>query len=47
MNTLLHAAALPLAAFIGFASHRASLCTVKAVHEVLSVGRARVLTSFA
>lgn len=47
MNTPMHAAALLLAAFIGFASHRASLCTVKAVHEVLSVGRARVLTSFA
>lgn len=47
MNTLLQVAALLLVAFIGFASHRASLCTVKAVHEVLAVGRARVLTSFA
>lgn len=43
---LLDAAALLLVAFVGFASHRASLCTVRAVHEVLSVRRARVLTSF-
>ena len=36
---------LLLAALIGFATHRASLCNVKAVAEVLEVGRARMLAS--
>jgi len=47
MNYLVNSAALLLAAFIGFSSHRASLCTVKAVAELLSSRRAFVLVSFA
>lgn len=47
MNALLHAVALLLAAFIGFAAHRASLCTVKAVAELLQSRRGYVLASFA
>lgn len=47
MNYLINSAALLLAAFIGFSSHRASLCTVKAVAELLSSRRGFVLASFA
>ncbi len=36
---------LLLAALIGFATHRASLCNVKAVAEILEFGRARMLAS--
>ncbi|MBI2311441.1 MAG: YeeE/YedE family protein [Betaproteobacteria bacterium] len=36
-----------LVAFLGFASHRASLCTVRAVAEILSTRRAYLLWSFA
>jgi len=35
-----------LAGIIGFAAHRASLCSVRAVEEVLTTGRAYMLTSF-
>jgi uncharacterized membrane protein YedE/YeeE len=35
------------AALLGFAAHRASFCTVKAVAEILSTRRAYMLTSFA
>lgn len=45
--TLLHACALLLAAVVGFAAHRASLCTVKAVTEVMSSGTAHMFGSFA
>jgi len=44
---LLDLACLLLAALIGFASHRASLCNVKAVAEVLEVRRAWMLASLA
>ncbi len=37
---------LILAALLGFAAHRASICTVKAVAEILSRRRARMLLSF-
>lgn len=47
MNLLLHAVTLMLAAFIGFASHRASLCTVRAVAELLGSRQGYVLASFA
>lgn len=47
MNYLINSTALLLAVFIGFSSHRASLCTVKAVAELLSSRRAFVLASFA
>ncbi len=47
MNYLINSAALLLAAFIGFSSHRASLCMVKAVAELLSSRRGFVLASFA
>lgn len=47
MNYLINSTALLLAAFIGFSSHRASLCTVKAVAELMSSRRAFVLASFA
>lgn len=46
MNYLINSTALLLAAFIGFSSHRASLCTVKAVAELLSSRRGFVLASF-
>lgn len=36
---------LLLAALIGFAAHRASLCNVRAVAEILQVGRMRMLAS--
>jgi uncharacterized membrane protein YedE/YeeE len=35
-----------VAALLGFAAHRASFCSVKAVAEVLSTRRAHMLTSF-
>lgn len=41
------AIALGLAAFLGFAAQRASVCTVRAVAEVLSSGSASFLISFA
>ena len=47
MNILLHAVMLMLAIFIGFASHRASLCTVRAVAELLGSRQGYVLASFA
>ncbi|MFQ5974474.1 MAG: YeeE/YedE thiosulfate transporter family protein [Alphaproteobacteria bacterium] len=40
-------ASLVLAAVFGFAAHRASICTVKAVLEVLTTRRAYMLLSFA
>lgn len=36
-----------LVAFIGFAAHRASLCTVRAVAEIMTSGTAWMLSSFA
>lgn len=45
--TLLHACTLLLAAVVGFAAHRASLRTVKAVAEVMSSGTAHMFGSFA
>lgn len=47
MGLVLDALALLLVACIGFAAHRASLCTVKAVAEVLTSGTCHVLASFA
>ena len=38
---------LLLAAVVGFSMERAGICTVKAVQEVLTTGRARMLLSFA
>lgn len=38
---------IPLAAFLGFAAHRCGVCSVKAVAEVMSTGRAFMLLSFA
>lgn len=38
--------ALALVMLIGFAAHRASLCTVRAVAEILSSGTAWMLASF-
>ncbi|MHC5066157.1 MAG: YeeE/YedE thiosulfate transporter family protein, partial [Planctomycetota bacterium] len=43
---LVLAVSLALAALLGFAAHRASICTVKAVAEVLSKRRANMLLSF-
>jgi hypothetical protein len=40
------ALALALVFAVGFAAHRASLCTVRAVAEILETGRARMLGSF-
>ena len=36
-----------MAALLGFAAHRAGLCTVKAVAEIVTTRRAHILTSFA
>ena len=44
---VLTAASLILAAVLGFAAHRASICTVKAVAEVLTTRRAHIVASFA
>jgi uncharacterized membrane protein YedE/YeeE len=38
--------AIFLTAFIGFSAHRASLCSVSAVEEIISTRRAYMLTSF-
>ena len=43
---MLVAVSLLLAALVGFAAHRASLCTVRAVAEVLTTRRAYILASF-
>ncbi|MBI1905903.1 MAG: YeeE/YedE family protein [Rhodocyclales bacterium] len=40
-------ASVVLVAWVGFAAHRASLCTVRAVAEILSSGTAWMLASFA
>lgn len=45
--SLLHACALLLAALVGFAAHRASLCTVRAVGEVMTMGTSHMFGSFA
>jgi len=47
VETVLLLASLALAALLGFAAHRASICTVKAVEEVLTTRRAFMLLSFA
>jgi uncharacterized membrane protein YedE/YeeE len=44
---LVYYASFLLAGLLGFAAHRASLCTVKGVAEVLSTRRAYMLASFA
>ncbi len=47
VQTLLLLTSFALAALLGFAAHRASICTVKAVEEVLTTRRAFMLVSFA
>ncbi len=47
IGTLLFLISLGLAGVLGFAAHRASICTVKAVEEVLTTRRAFMLLSFA
>ena len=47
VQTLLLLTSFALAALLGFAAHRASICTVKAVEEVLTTRRAFMLLSFA
>lgn len=44
---MIYLLSLFLVAFLGFASHRASLCTVRAVAEIFSTRRAYILLSFA
>ncbi len=46
MSYVVDSVAALLAAFIGFSSHRASLCTVKAVTELLNSRRGFLLASF-
>lgn len=41
-----HALSLPLVGVMGYAAHRASLCTVRAVAEVMQEGRADLLLTF-
>lgn len=45
--TLLQVCALGLSAVVGFAAHRASLCTVKAAAEVIDSGTAHLFGAFA
>jgi uncharacterized membrane protein YedE/YeeE len=47
VQSLLLLTSFALAALLGFAAHRASICTVKAVEEVLTTRRAFMLLSFA
>jgi uncharacterized membrane protein YedE/YeeE len=47
IESLLFLVSLGLAALLGFAAHRASICTVKAVEEVLTTRRGFMLVSFA
>lgn len=47
MSTVSAAVAVALAAVVGFSVHRASLCNVTGVAELLSAGRVHVLGSFA
>lgn len=47
MNILIDLTALVLAGFIGYSSHRAGLCTVKAVAELMGSRQGFVLASFA
>ena len=42
-----YALSLTLGAILGFSAHRAGICTVKAVAEVLTTRRAHFLWSFA
>ena len=46
MNPFIIILSLVAAAVLGFAAHRASLCSVKAVAEILSTGHAYMLASF-
>ena len=46
MNILVSSLTVLLAGAIGFAAHRANLCTVRAVQEILSNRRAHILMSF-
>jgi uncharacterized membrane protein YedE/YeeE len=46
MTMLLHALSLVMVVFMGFAAHRASLCTVRAVAEAMQQHRFDVLLSF-
>jgi len=45
-QTILLAISLALGALLGFSAHRASICSVKAVEEVLTTRRAYLLASF-
>ncbi len=47
LQSVLLLTSFALAALLGFAAHRASICTVKAVEEVLTTRRAFMLLSFA
>lgn len=47
MTYAIYILSLFLVAFLGFASHRASLCTVRAVAEILSTRQAYIFLSFA
>ena len=44
---LITLSSIVLAALLGFASHRASICTVRAVAELVSTGRGHILISIA
>src|SRR5258708_31615722 len=44
---LITLSSIVLAALLGFASHRASICTVRAVSELVSTGRGHILMSIA
>jgi hypothetical protein len=46
MGAWVHALSLLLVALMGYAAHRASLCTVRAVAEVMQQGRADMLRAF-
>ncbi len=46
LNVLILSIAAVLAGVIGFAAHRASLCSVRAVEELLTTQRGYMLVSF-
>ena len=46
-DMLITLSSIVLAVLLGFASHRASICTVRAVAEVVSTGRGHILMSIA
>ncbi len=45
MKSLIYTVSLPLAALLGFAVHRASLCTVRTIAEIFSTRKAYMMAA--